>query len=860
MNDYINFNSKVNNETDEKLFQKYLETGYEYYLMEISPLFYARNIIDKYAEVIINKYPKLINKLYRNSYLLEKCLERKRYDLVLKFDAAAFTEELLSKYGLDLINSFEKLPIELSYNEELLFFCLEQKRYDLVEQFNDAVFKDEDGQYMTEDIYDLMEDYAKDLALKCQNVPGVLRNSKKFREMCIDLKREDLVLQFTVNVSILDNKDELRKYAEVLEVSVEELQEKLNYLYQVNDDIFNTLRIEMLSKRMNKFNIKDIEKMALYDDVQTMVLSLSDNELNILLKAMDLVSTNKYDNMPIIYKLLNNFDRYSELLQSIDGENLAKEMLENLLTVLQSKNNYYKIKSGNDLELSNYDLARQRKDAEVTQRIKDKSISLEELKDALMHKKFGIDIENAKFICQRYCEDINIMKESELDIKTRRILSNIENILKCQDIDKLSFFYQTTRMLNADYSTIVQLEEKIRNEYAELYSNSLYKIKDEHKLQRNINVSNAMFDELNQFQYKGKKPNIYVADGDFNMQVHVLGAYEEKPKSSNFKEDWLRPKIAYHGICTSYIGNNQIAPAVGEGGYQLTYGFDSCEGKSLLSSSISNVVAFRTLNRYASALDDLGGEVVFYTPNRMIDKTRDFESGHNQMINERRNISGGETFKKLPSYVVCFVDDLNDMVNFDENYFEETVQAAVQFDIPIIIVDKVKYALSEKKKIEDRIKKFKLNPNTDDLRYIITNYCNKLFELEFCHNTKSDKYMNSFTIDGFSDIFNDLKNFIITLDGSKSDLLLAELNDLVGENVSLQRIIIEGKKTEIAVDNDKKDGSVDVLAQIMTYYLAATDEIKKELVIDMNELSYYEVVAKINSGGYEVGLKRNELK
>lgn len=857
MNDYINLNSKINGETDEKLFQKYLETGYEYYLMEISPGFYTKDIIDKYAEEIMNKYPKLVNKLYRNNYLLEKCLESKRYDLIVRFDTIAFREETLSKYGLDLINSFDKLSIELRYNEELLFFCLENKRYDLVEQFSNDIFK-EDEEYFPKAKYELMEEYADDLAIKCQNVPEVLRDSEEFRKKCIDLGRKDLMLQFLVDKSILDNKEILWEYADVLEVSAEELSKKLNYLYKVNDDVFNTLRIEMLSKRMNEFDIKDIEKMVLYEDVQSMVLNLDDNSLNILLKTMNLLRGNKYDNMPIIYKLLNNFNRYSELLQSIDIASLTKERLENLLTILQSKNNYYEIK--NTLDLDNYDLMRQRKDIKIRHKIENNSISLEELREALIYKKFGIDLENAKFICKRYCKDINIMEENELNIKTRRILSNIENILKCQDIDKLKFFYQTTSIVKVDYNTIVQLEEKIRNEYAELYSKSLYKVKEEHKLQKGINVNDEMFNKLNKVTYQGKKPNIYVVDGDFNMQVHVLGVYENKPESSNFKEDWLRPKIAYHGICTSYIGNNQISPAVGDEGYRLTYGFDGCEGNSLLSSSLSNAVAFNAVNRYASALDDLSGEVMFYTPNQMINKTRDFEFGHNQMIIERRNINEEEQFKKLPSYVVCFVDDLNNYASFDESSFEEAVKASVQFDIPIVIIDKMKYALSEKMKIEDRIKKFKLSLDVDDLRYIITNYCNKLFELEFCYNSKSDKYKNSFTNNELSYIFNELKNFIMTLEDNKRDLLLSELNNLVSENVSLQRIVIEDKKSELAEANDKKDESVDSLVQIMTYYQTVTDEIRKKLVIDMNELSYDEVVAKINGDGYEGGLQKNRLE
>ncbi len=78
----------------------------------------------------------------------------------------------------------------------------------------------------------------------------------------------------------------------------------------------------------------------------------------------------------------------------------------------------------------------------------------------------------------------------------------------------------------------------------------------------------------------------------------------------------------------------------------------------------------------------------------MIDKTR---HTHNEMVIERRNPRNSSNIhvKRQPNYVVYFVDDINNEDNFDiknNELFKESVQAALDNNIPIVIIDRLKFA------------------------------------------------------------------------------------------------------------------------------------------------------------------------
>lgn len=737
------------------LFRKCLEKEKYHLIGNFSSALFTEEVINVHGAEIINNINRVPFVLKNNIFLFRKCLEYGNYDLLLTFSKKIFTEDIINLCGDKILDNIKRVPAILKDNLYLFRKCLEQERYNLLLGFSNALF--------TESVVALYGD--KILKQFSGVVPADLKKNKYLKELCLKRNELDLFLQFAVDENILNNGTELEEYAVMLGVDTKGLREKLEYLYKVNDSVFETLNIKMLAKRMSNFDIKDIERMALYDDVQNMVLKNDDKFIEILSRMIECLDGEKYDVCAVIYKILVNGDNYRELINSIDINNLSRDMLENLITILQFKDNYYGAVRAEDLTTEGFNKLKNDKRKKVLKEIENDTIDLEKLRNDVLISKFGIDIEMAKFICERYCADMKGLNKSLIKVKTKRILHSIYSVYNCLNADKLKFFYLFLTKVRKNGASFALLETAIRAKYAKSYTNTLYKVKEEHRLKKNVNVSDKAFQVLDKVRYKGKKPDIYIVDGDFNMQIHALGAYLAWSRPDDFKERWENSKISYHGICTSYIGNNQIASVSNS---HPAYGFADYEPSALLLAGSNDIYSEDAIGQYATSLYQ---PYNMYDPVTMINKTR-FK--YNEMVLERRDNLKGSNFKRMPNYVVYFSDDLEKIDDhIHDEVFEETVQASVDMNIPIVIVDRLKYALREREKISKSIEKFKNNLDSEELRYIVTNYCNNMVGIPM------DSECKVFTKEKLVGMINELYAFINGLGADKRVELLGVLKELI---------------------------------------------------------------------------------
>lgn len=737
------------------LFRKCLEKKKYHLIGNFSNTLFTEEVITLYGDEILNNIKKVPFVLKNNVYLFRKCLEGGNYNLLLTFSKKIFTEDIINLCGEMILENIDKVPSILKDNVYLFRKCLEQEKYNLLLDFSNVLF--------TEDIIELYG--AKILEALKGRVPANLKENKYLKELCFKRNELDLFLQFAVDENILKNDVELEKYAEMLEVDAKGLREKLEYLSKANDSVFETLNIKMLAKRMNGFDIKDIEIMALYDDVQNMILNSDDKFIEILSKMIECLDGEEYDKCPVIYKILVNRDKYRELINSIDINNLSRDMLDNLVNVLQFKENYYGIVKVEDLTLEGFNKLKNDKRNKNLSKIDNGFIDVEELRNDVLLDKFGIDIEMAKFICERYCTDMEGVNKSLISIKIKRILNSIYSIYNCLDIDKLKFFYLSSSKVRKDGFSFDLLETIIRTEYAKSYIATLYKVKEEHRLKKNVNVSDKVFYVLDKVNYNGDKPDIYILDGDFNMQIHALGAYLAWRRPDDFKERWENSKISYHGICTSYIGNNQMASVTNN---HPVYGFAEYEPSALLLAGSNDIYSEDAIGQYATSLYQ---PYNLYDPVTMINKTR-FK--YNEMVLERRDNRKGSNFKRMPNYVVYFSDNLERIDNhIKDEVFEETVQASIDMNIPIVIVDRLKYALREQEKINKSIERFRESLDIDELKYIVTNYCNNMVGVSM------DSECKVFTKEKLLLMLNELYSFIYRLSDDKRFELLKVFKELI---------------------------------------------------------------------------------
>ena len=670
------------------------------------------------------------------------------------------TTEILNEYGPAIIKYLENgtnLLWEDNWNDECLLKYLikpEINRLDLIAKMGLVVIFPK----LTEEI---LNEYG----------PAIIKYLERFNSWQHCSWNDECILKYLAKNGRIDLISKLSLDIDNIKVVIPFLEEKynvlheyldykINYLYNRNDEIFSTLNLEIL-----KFDIPEetLLTITLHPDIQKKIIKLDILISSKILKIIKKVQSKEYDTLQIVESILNNASNYKKMLSILDINSLSENELNNLIYVLQNENNIFNISSIEDLKEKNF---KRKKDAyfrNIDNNLD--NIDLDSLKEAILESIYGISLERAKFISDRYSYDFDVLRKDGLNEKIITIVENLNKIVNETDILKLKAIYQAKNdipSLETDFMSSLSLEASIRKEYAKMYSNTLYKV-NEKDLSQNS--------KLNNVTYKGKKVEIYEPGDAFRMQIHALGAYNpDYQKPDNFKDDWLKPKIAYHGICTSYIANNEIATARQE---HPILGFSNYEEKALLLAGNHDLGSNRANKSYATSNFK---PYKFLPPKTMIDATR---HNHNEMVIER--IKQDSMSKRTPNYIVYIVDDINNSNNFDINnrLYQENLQAAYDFDIPIVVIDRLKYAKQEKERCDSLERKFNDSRNPETLRELFLNYVNNWVGCrKFEKNPEAE----------YNDIFND--EVVCEFYKKITDLIKNDIHEMKDINKTNEEIIM----------------------------------------------------------------------
>lgn len=653
--------------------------------------------------------------LSKNRAFLNYCVEHGHFDVIVLMHSSIFTPDFCAKYGDRLVKEvklYGEIPELLAGNTNFLVYCLVQKQYDILSAFSTSAFTHEVLEQYKNILIDYIENYRQG------DIPECLSGCTELFTWYRELGKIDRIYQLTIPMGV--NDEELESYlCDILGLSKEEYQKKIQYLLAHNDEIYNTLCVGMLNYDLNCIDLKHIEKLGIYGDIQKYVMSLPACYVPILGRILDILDQEEYDLTAVSYYIFQNMLKYSTLLDSIDVSTLNDEQTKNLIYILMRKENIYGITDIHQLSEENFASIKKNHYQEVSKRMlripfekgtESYAVELAKLKKELFEKRYGLSMEMAQFIVQRYCHDMDMLAKSDLSKDVITILSAIYKDYQCDSIEELTVSYLTATTLITDFYSTISLESTIRKEYAKKFNDTLYHVQEGHRLKEGHELATQnreVYDLIMNAQYHGQKPTFYLLDGDFNMQIHALGAYSSFEVPKDFKEDWERPKIVNHGICTSYIGNNHIANARAR---HPIYGFTDYEESALLCAGNYDLVSKRAIKEYATSV---AFPYRFFPPKEMINATR---HTHNELVLERRSNRKGDNFKRKPSYVVYLVDDINNAENFspDNELFQETVQAAIDQGLPIVVVDRLKYAKQEYAKTMALAEDFitDMNPST----------------------------------------------------------------------------------------------------------------------------------------------------
>ena len=594
---------------------------------------------------------------------------------------------------------------------------------------------------------------------------ALLENARNGKYKVSDI---EAMLKTNINSRFINSeffREMSKKLCEEINVDVEFFNYHINRALRTNDEILQTIRLEFLDPRYHKIYEKNgYEKLyvlAMYPNIQdaiikigkptkedgTIDIELGNKKLELLSKMLEKSNLGKNDKehkeWTIYYnQILKSFYDKPELYNYMANHvnELDDELLQRLVTHALGKHNF-EIKTIEDLK--NYEQVRNKW---IEESLESNEPSI--VKGAVLEKVFGMSYETAEKLYKPYIQGIKRSPE-EFPKDIVSFYSTLDIIFKENNLDLLrETAKRVRRKENIPEVDIVHFRTILRSLYVERFNETLYTIEDKKE--------DEIYSGIKMFKAAGEK-----GDKPFNISLHSLGAYSEFDPVGDefsFREDWNRPKMSIHGICTSYIGNNNLGIA------NIKYtvlGFTGYEEESLLLSGPEDIYSS---NHTFSIIEDEDSKSTHVMPKDMIDMTR---HTHNEMVFERRIGNA----KRQPSYIVLVCDDyehlkkvyesdlkrgrykLKDGERLEEEkesdlmYF--ALKAAKDFGVPIVVVEREKIAKHEHQVIQSRLDEFikdeKLNreETREYFHDLITNLENNHAGNRDYHESIDKKYFNS---------------------------------------------------------------------------------------------------------------------
>ena len=434
----------------------------------------------------------------------------------------------------------------------------------------------------------------------------------------------------------------------------------INYLNTSNKETEKTL----ISGFINEITIKYLplyvfETFALNKEAQEIIIKLSEQHLKNISKIIKYAESMNQDWIPLCasyYHFLQN-KRYTNLINVLSNSELDQIQIEKLLFVINNGGNYFDINSIGDLN----NIHTIRNDKNDKNETRDPNI--------LLLNKYGISYDKAYNLYARYGKDVKVLPESQ----EKEFLLDIKNIIEGKGTEKSVF---------EDLGFIINIDSVLRNFYSKLYDEKFYVPTNENQIG---NVDGI---------------NIYDAGLDFNMCIYSYGMAKEYEIPENFKDAWNRPSIAADYMCNSIISSSSIKTHV----KHCLFGFGKL-GENNLSLLGANDLGTGGIYKDLNVTNPfhqkkLIADVEFRTPDSLINNTR---FTNNEVYRSRRRVINGKLERINPDYIV-YLKTKEDFSS--DQIWLESLRAAKDFNIPIVVVDCQKCLLNNVEKIEKNLELF----------------------------------------------------------------------------------------------------------------------------------------------------------
>lgn len=469
----------------------------------------------------------------------------------------------------------------------------------------------------------------------------------------------------------------------------------LNRLSNNNPYFFSTFNFSLLEVPVLRNNRFFLPKLAKYPKTAQRIVSLYHKKPKLI--SLLLLLIKKIYSYDIYYdfatdKLIDAFfDSNNSFLENIVLGTLTED--DKIVLIYKIINNNKKDKGIYDVDVNNNDDLKEYRD-NLNNQINesyDKCTTIDDKKNHLLNKLYGISLEKASKIVNTYGYSVDkFSNESSLEyIKTIRSIINEDNI------NKLDSYYNYPS-LNLEERYLMEYEFK--KEYNRSIRNDLYKVENS--------------EQVHTFFYDGVAIPMYCPTGEFKLLVNSLSAYVNKSEISDYYEFWNQnTNVKNHGICCSIISNRNIfqtAPV-----NDVLIGFADFSDSTIQLGNSSDIGSTNDEFALRASVD-----TKFMTADDYIDNTR---WSHNELVLERAELR--KNFNNLnlkPSYVIVYD-------TFNEEQFRKSLKASKELKIPVVYIDTKAIIKRENDIVEDYFKQISEYFDLNTFNLFFNRYMNNYY-------------------------------------------------------------------------------------------------------------------------------------
>lgn len=527
----------------------------------------------------------------------------------------------------------------------------------------------------------------------------------------------------------------------------------MEYLFKMadkNSSLLETFDFRMIDKEIiDKIGLDYAIEIGQYPELSDKLISIFNNDKNLFGVFSNIIKDSKLDDsLDTFYiKSKNILEFFFENIDSI--KNIDNNVLtsNSFIQFILYQNNKFAKGEINRILIdfsTDYDV----QFAKECDRLFDSAETIDQMKEAYFQKYFSISSKEVKELLIEYAEHIDSVDKYDSE-GLKSILKQLQTISELEDKTILKDLYNN-QSFNFNSEEIIYFFENIKSIYLKSYVDIL--------ANTSMNINSANITRI--LDYNGTKVPVIQANGDFAFLVHSSDSgfvVDKTLINDSYIQSWEALKNSKtHGLSTSFISANNIgsSPVQNIG---VLYAFTSLQPEDIammapydINSNIANY-GFTSNNKQ-----------IYMSPEDMsLSTTRVY----NEVVLNRKTVT--------PDYIIIYSDMSDDLIN-------NAVQAAAEWKIPIVEIDKAQLAEQQIANINSLLDKFEETKDNSLLISAIENYESNIsgFRLNTIagKNDPTSSIDNSFVAPLFTSdkITETLDNYVQNLQDNKTINALIE--------------------------------------------------------------------------------------